>query len=159
MSRRHAFTDSQQLPISREKLMAFFSVPENLGRLTPEGMRFKVLHTTSRPIQQDTVLTYRLRKFGMDMKWKSWIQDWKPNEYFVDMQQEGPFRYWKHRHTLREIPGGTEVIDELEYEVPYGRLGEWGHSWFLRKDILRSFAYRKQQLEAIFGIYVAPVSS
>jgi ligand-binding SRPBCC domain-containing protein len=156
MPQRYHLTDSQQLPISPEKLMAFFSIPENLSRITPEAMHFRVLHTTTRPIQEGTVLTYRVRKFGVPMQWKSWIQEWVPGSHFVDVQQDGPFRFWRHKHILKPIPGGTEVIDELEYEVPFGALGKLGHKWLLRKDIINSFNYRKQQMEAIFGVYTPP---
>lgn len=151
MPRRFTLTDSQVLPISAEKLMAFFSIPENLSRITPESMDFRVVHTTTRPIQEGTVLTYRVRKFGSTHTWKSYIRDWVPGGYFVDVQQQGPFRYWVHRHSLHPVPGGTEVRDELEYELPYGLLGVLAHRLLLRRDIAQSFAYRKQKMEEIFG--------
>lgn len=151
MAKRYTLHDSQKLPVSAEKLMIFFSVPENLARITPESMEFKVVSSTTRPIEEGTVLEYRVKKFGSYRKWKSYIREWKPGDYFVDVQQEGPFKHWEHKHILKPIEGGTEVIDELQYEVPFGIFGKIGHSLLLRNDIIKSFNYRKKKMEELFG--------
>ncbi|MCE3007167.1 MAG: SRPBCC family protein [Bacteroidetes bacterium] len=153
MAKLFTLQDSQRLPASAAELMDFFSVPENLARITPRHMRFEVVHSTTRPIQAGTVLTYRVHKYGLPMRWVSRIQAWVPNQYFVDIQEQGPFSHWVHRHELVPIAGGTEVRDLLQYQLPLGLLGRLGHSLFLAADIRRSFAYRKARMEEIFGTY------
>jgi len=46
----------------------------------------------------------------------------KPN-LFVDEQRFGPFRFWHHKHRFEEIKVGVEVVDILEYAMPYFVVG------------------------------------
>jgi hypothetical protein len=38
----------------------------------------------------------------------------------------------------------------VNYELPFGILGDWVHSLIVRKKIESIFAYRKQVLEKLF---------
>jgi ligand-binding SRPBCC domain-containing protein len=44
---------------------------------------------------------------------------------YVDEMLVGQFKKWRHLHKFRNIDGKqTEIIDEIEFELPYGILGK-----------------------------------
>lgn len=55
-------------------------------------------------------------------------------------------RVWVHRRRVIEIPGGTRVTDELEFE-PRMKIAEW----FLRPVIRTIFRHRHKRLAEFFG--------
>lgn len=62
---------------------------------------------------------------------------------FEDVQVRGPFARWVHRHTVRAAgPRASTLTDEIEYELPLGRLGLGLAGWKVRRDLERMFEYR-----------------
>ena len=85
------------------------------------------------------------------MMWDAVIVDFEWNSTFADEQgSRGPFRYWHHRHTVREqVVGamtGSQVQDEMEYELPLGFLGDIADRWIFAAQIRRIFAHRQRRL-------------
>jgi ligand-binding SRPBCC domain-containing protein len=57
----------------------------------------------------------------------------------------GPFKRWKHLHTFRyDVPlNQTEIVDEVEFELPYGAMGRIFEG--LRNiELKRIFEHRKK---------------
>jgi ligand-binding SRPBCC domain-containing protein len=72
-----------------------------------------------------------------------------PN-WFVDVQEKGPYALWRHRHTFSDIGrGNTEIKDRVEYAMPFGPLGEVAYHLFVKKSLAQIFDYRTRELEAI----------
>lgn len=62
---------------------------------------------------------------------------------FVDTQLSGPFASWQHSHTFRHIDDRQcELIDEIEYALPAGAVGERLAGDYSQKKLERAFAYR-----------------
>ena len=76
------------------------------------------------------------------VSWRSRIEAYDPPHSFVDVQLRGPYRRWDHRHTFRAVDGGTQVIDEVEYELPFGPLGDLVHRLVVRNQLRHIFDYR-----------------
>jgi hypothetical protein len=55
-------------------------------------------------------------------------------------------RLWIHRRRLERTPGGTGVVDELEFEPRFALAAP-----FLRWLVTRTFAHRHWRLQAHFG--------
>ena len=70
------------------------------------------------------MLRYRLRLFGVPVRWLTEIRSWEPPRSFVDLQLRGPYRLWEHTHTLTPVGGGTEIHDRVRYQVPGGVLAD-----------------------------------
>ena len=51
-------------------------------------------------------------------------------------------RRWEHRHTFRAVDGGTQITDEVEYELPFGPLGDLVHRLVVRNQLRHIFEYR-----------------
>jgi len=80
------------------------------------------------------------------MRWVSIIPVFRPPAVFVDEQIHGPYKRWVHTHRFVAHSGGTIVLDDVEFEVPGGRLAERVVAW----DLRRIFAYRHEALLTIF---------
>lgn len=139
---------SQLLPVEREQLFAFFSDAHGLETLTPPWLNFSVLGSAPVRIEMGTLIDYRLRIHGLPLRWQSRITVWEPPLRFVDEQVRGPYRRWHHEHSFEQAEGVTLCRDVVDYAVPGGWLV---HELLVRRDLLRIFQFRQQQLERLFG--------
>ncbi|MFN8317508.1 MAG: SRPBCC family protein [Chitinophagales bacterium] len=148
----YQYTAEQFLPISIRKAWDFFSSPKNLSVITPPEMDFKILtQLDDKEIYNGMLIDYTVKPlFGIPMHWQTMIIDVKPLEVFADTQLKGPYKLWHHTHTFIEKDGGVLMTDIVNYELPFGILGDWVHSLIVRKKIESIFAYRKQVLEKLF---------
>lgn len=147
----HVLNVIMKLPAPRAEVFAFFAAAENLQQITPPELGFEIVTRSPIEIAEGTVIDYRLRLFGVPFRWKSRISRWEPPSVFVDEQLRGPYRQWIHTHTFRDAPdGGTEVQDEVRYELPLWPLGEIAYP-LVRRQLSRIFAFRRRCLERRFG--------
>jgi ligand-binding SRPBCC domain-containing protein len=86
------------VPHPLPEVFDFFSRAENLERLTPLWMRFRIL--TPQPIRMrvGTLIDYKLRVHGFPVKWRTRIENWNPPHEFVDLQLKGPYKLWDFDH-------------------------------------------------------------
>lgn len=141
---------SQSFNQELDELFTFFEDPNNLERITPPRLQFSVNDYTPKPVQEGTVIEYRLTLRGIPIRWTSEIVDYVPNEHFTDRMIRGPYKKWEHIHTFERIQGRTVVGDQVHYEMPYGWFGEIAHRLFVRSDLEHIFKYRAETLSQIF---------
>jgi uncharacterized protein YbjT (DUF2867 family)/ligand-binding SRPBCC domain-containing protein len=147
----HHLRASQTIDRPLDEVFAFFSKPENLGRITPPAMGFEQV-STDLEMRAGLEIDHRIRPLlGIPMLWRSRIESYDPPHSFVDVQVKGPYRSWHHRHTFTAVPGGTRIDDEVEYSLPLGPLGELAHWLVVRSQLLEIFRYRARTIEAIFA--------
>ena len=74
--------------------------------------------------------------------WRSEIDSVVPGESFRDIQLEGPFAQWEHRHSMTDHAEGCSLEDEVTYRLPLGALGKAVAGGFVRRRLERLFTYR-----------------
>jgi ligand-binding SRPBCC domain-containing protein len=133
------------------EVFEFFVRAENLERITPPWLRFRML--TPEPIEMGvgTLIDYRLRLHGLPLRWTSRIELWEQEHRFVDEQLHGPYRFWRHLHEFVPVDGGTCVRDRVEYALPLGPLGELLGLPVVRRDLVRIFDYRRGTVARLLG--------
>jgi ligand-binding SRPBCC domain-containing protein len=101
----------------------------------------------------DTV-TWRARHFGVAFTMTSAITEYDYPSRFVDEQQRGPFRRWRHEHSFTALANGqTQVVDAVVFQSPFGLLGRiadglvLGH--YLRHLLRRRNTWLKTTLEEL----------
>ena len=171
---RLRFETEQWLPLPLPVVFAFFANPANLPPLMPKWQKARIDAVALRPAPlaptgtppglaagNGTEITLTARAFPLlpfRSSWLARIEDFRWNEGFCDLQVKGPFRYWRHCHSVRELkePGsgfrvGTLVRDQVEYELPLaGNNGFVGK--ILASPVLRSiFMYRQKQAQSLLG--------
>lgn len=106
-----------------EQAWAFYASPRNLQAITPPWLRFTIDEAPNE-LRAGSFLRYRLRLFGVPIRWLTEITSWQPPRSFVDVQRRGPYLLWEHTHRLTPVEGGTEIHDHVRYRVPGGPLAE-----------------------------------
>jgi len=92
---------------------------------------------------------------NIPMNWVTEITHVAEPSYFVDEQRFGPYKFWHHKHFIKEVAGGVELIDIVHYALPFGLLGRIAHSLFVRRKLEQIFAYRTEKVKEIFKYYKA----
>jgi ligand-binding SRPBCC domain-containing protein len=140
-----ALERSQVVTAPLAETFAFFSDPQNLEPLTPAWLNFGILEAPE-TLGEGALLRYRLRLFGLPIRWRTEIARWDPPRSFTDVQVRGPYRVWVHTHRFTAVRGGTEVYDHVRYRVPFGALGRASNRLFVRRWLNEIFDYRAARL-------------
>jgi ligand-binding SRPBCC domain-containing protein len=86
-------------------------------------------------------------------RWIARITEFEWNHYFADIQLQGPFKSWLHRHELaqetRNGIDGTVVRDRIEHEIGFGSLGAIAQKVFVDRQMKATFAHRQRILEGL----------
>jgi len=97
---------------------------------------------------------------GVRLRWVARIVEHRPPTSggpgavacFVDEQESGPFKSWRHEHDLREVsPGTTRVTDRVTYRVRFGPLGKLADWMFVRRQVEAMFRHRQATLPALLS--------
>lgn len=102
---------------------------------------------TSGLIHLNETVTWRGKHFSFYLTHKSRITAMKPYTYFVDEMEQGKFKSFKHEHFFEEKDGFTIMKDKLQYETPFGILGELFDVLFLEKHLTNFLLERNKVLK------------
>ncbi len=149
MKKEYIFESELFVPAPITQVFDYFSRAENLEKITPSFLGFKI--TTPLPIamKPGTIIDYKLRIHGVPIKWRTRIEQWEPGVRFVDTQVKGPYKFWHHTHEFSAVEGGTLMKDRVRYVPPFGILGRMIHPFLIRPDVEKIFAHRKSVLKTL----------
>jgi ligand-binding SRPBCC domain-containing protein len=144
----------QNLPISQKVAWNFLSDPRNLKTITPDYMGFEIVSGAASKMYAGQILQYIVTPLlNIPLNWVTEITHIREGEYFVDEQRFGPYSLWHHKHFIKPIKNGVEMIDIVDYKVPFGILGQLVQPFLVRPKLEEIFEYRKNALDRIFGKY------
>lgn len=152
----HQLSAEQFVPSSKAEVFAFFSRPENLGRITPADMRFE-LTSPDRVMRAGLRVAYRLRTLlAIPTTWVSEITRYDAPDAFVDVQVRGPYARWEHTHTFDAARIGdvigTRITDSVTYELPFGPLGDLVNALVVRRRLAAIFEHRRRAIERLLPL-------
>jgi uncharacterized protein len=140
----------QWLPVSLDKMWSFVSQAENLERITPPWLNFKIKSVSDKKIKEKTLIKYELRLYGIKFSWLTKICKWEPKNKFADQQEKGPYNLWHHTHLFEELAGGVLIEDKVSYRLPFFPIGQIAFP-LVKKEIGKIFSYREKALADIFS--------
>jgi ligand-binding SRPBCC domain-containing protein len=170
----HQLQFEHWVPVRVEEIFLFFANPENLPRIMPpsSGTELRELRLVSPPriarnqstisnqpglagVGSEIVTSFRLLPFlPFCGTWIARITEFEWNDHFADVQKEGPFKSFHHRHEFaqqdRNGVRGTLVRDTIDYEVGFGFFGAIAEKIAIRRVFQKMFEYRQQALSNIF---------
>jgi ligand-binding SRPBCC domain-containing protein len=150
---KHQLQRTQQLNCDIHTAWNFFSSPHNLSRITPPEMKFKVISNfETERIYEGMTIDYKISPLlGIQMNWQTIITQVDEQKNFTDFQQKGPYKLWNHLHEFFPNDRGVFMKDTVNYQLPYGVIGDIVHSLMVRKKLEHIFDYRYKVLEKIFN--------
>ena len=92
-------------------------------------------------------VTFEARHFLVKQRLTSKIVQFDRPNSFTDEMQEGAFKRLRHIHKFRPAPGGTLMVDTLDFASPFGPIG-WLADLVLRPYLTRFVAKRNRALKA-----------
>ncbi len=149
----------QVIPISLQDSWDFFQSPNNLAEITPKELALRIKVKVNQPIYNGMIIEYDVKPLlNIPLLWLTEIKHVNAPYFFVDEQRFGPYKFWYHQHFFKEVPGGTEVVDEVYYGLPYGCLSGLIDRMYVRRQLDHIFDYRFKTLEKKFGRMTADKS-
>jgi ligand-binding SRPBCC domain-containing protein len=142
---------TQEVNKPLEEVFAFFERPENLARITPPSLGFEILTPGPIAMRTGTVIDYTVRPLGPRLHWRTLITEYIPPYKFVDVQLEGPYKFWHHIHSFEKTATGTLITDRVKYILPFGFLGRLAHGLMVKGQLENIFDYRRIVIDELFS--------
>lgn len=142
----------QYLKMRVDEAWDYFSNPRNLIQITPPKLQMKTTSEIPQKMYQGEIITYTIRPLlGIPMNWVTEITHVKEGYEFIDEQRFGPYKFWHHLHTFKEVTGGVEIGDLVHYGLPFGPLSTMMNSLSIASQLEKIFGFRSQILAERFG--------
>ena len=146
----HRYLYQNQIDAPLDKVFDFFSKPENLSEITPAKLGFNILTPSPIKMEKGTLIDYTIKLMGIPLRWRSLITDYDPPKKFVDEQLKGPYSYWHHKHTFKEVDGGILIIDEITYALPIQAFRRIVHPVLIKTQLNQIFDFIFQTIKDKF---------
>jgi ligand-binding SRPBCC domain-containing protein len=140
------------------EVFEFLSRPANLVEVTPPEFNMHLVEGPERLVLGARIVLQG-RRWGFSQRVVSKITALEPDRLLVDEQIEGLFKKWIHSHRLEEIPGGTRMIDTIEFEPPGGVVGLLLSADTIQTELEDLFVYRTQKFKELLEDGAAPKKS
>ncbi len=135
---RHSFV----VPAEISRVWEFYIDIGHLKVITPENLDIQIIRSTHQKLVEGSEVWLEGRLVTKS-RWHSRITSMKEYEY-VDEMLSGRFKVWRHAHIFNGISNTrTEVVDEIDFELPYGLFGRLFDGYVYRR-LAQTFDYRKQ---------------
>ncbi|MBS0604290.1 MAG: TIGR01777 family oxidoreductase [Verrucomicrobia bacterium] len=132
------FKFQSDLPVSIQEAFDWHLRKGALERLVPPWMKVSFLFPPSTPDQEGKRVGLKVKWGPFSVKWILEHRRFVSEQEFSDVQLEGPFRHYLHRHKF--LPSdllSCKLSDEIIYSFPIPFL-----SRIIEKEFLRFFSWR-----------------
>ena len=148
----HRLFRQQVVSASLDEVWSYFATPHNLNEMTPDDMKFEIVHGGEEKMFQGQLIEYRVQFMPLiKSHWLTEIAHVDDQAYFVDEQRIGPYRFWYHEHRFEAVNGGTQITDQVTYALPFGFLGDILHALWVGRRLKGIFDFRKKKVGELFG--------
>jgi ligand-binding SRPBCC domain-containing protein len=131
------------------EVFSFFENPENLEKITPTNLGFKIKTPKPLVMKEGAEFEYSIRLGLIRFPWKTLITIYDPPFKFQDIQKFGPYKKWEHTHEFIEVGNKTKMIDTVDYDLFPSFLKELINKFFIKRRVEQIFNFRKENLENI----------
>ncbi|MFZ9887908.1 MAG: TIGR01777 family oxidoreductase [Myxococcota bacterium] len=132
------------LACTAEEAFRWHARPGAFERLTPPWE--PVTLTAPAAIEEGVRAHLKLHLGPAYLTWTARHCDIVPGRMFVDEQERGPFRHWRHEHRFHDDKeaGGCQLTDAIDYELPLSPLSDLVAGRAVRAKLVRMFRYRHE---------------
>ena len=149
--REYVLEREVHVPRTAKEVFPFFAAAENLERITPPEIGFRIRSPLPIAMRSGALIDYTVTLHGIPTKWRTEITRWDAPRSFEDTQIAGPYVKWVHTHRFIEDSGGTTIQDRVVYRLPFGFLGRLAHP-LIARQLKRIFDYRETVMKELFPV-------
>ena len=146
----YTLKSKQKINRSLNEVFNFFKNPENLSKLTPSKLNFKILTPTPIKMKNGQLIDYTINILCFKVHWRTMITSYSEPYEFIDQQLIGPYAMWHHKHTFEDKGDYVEMNDVVNYVMPFGVFGTITHYLYVKKELEDIFLYRTKIIDKIF---------
>ena len=132
---------------SLDELFSFHLDSNNIKKITPKDTKVELLNKNFKA-KEGEVLNIKTTKFCVPTLWSVEISLIKEPYMLVDTAIKSPFSFWRHSHIFTQKGNLCELKDVVEFELPFGILGNIFSS-FMENQLENMFSYRHEQTKII----------
>ena len=142
-----------------ETVFDFHTDTDNLGLISPPWMKSKLIRESGEG--EGKMLELQVMQYNIfPSKWIVKIEEFDRPFRITDLMISGPMKYFRHSRTFSQPCASlTQMVDHLEYEVPFGAIGKIADKISIKKMMEQMFEYRHQKTKEILEerFYIADV--
>jgi ligand-binding SRPBCC domain-containing protein len=102
-----------------DKVAEFHRDSRALKKLTPPPIY--VTFKEIQPLGEQSISDFTMWFGPLPVRWVAVHSDVDPRHGFTDHQKQGPFAYWKHRHSFEFVDEQTtDIVDEIQAQAGKG---------------------------------------
>ena len=133
----------QLVSIPRPRLFEFHTDPANLAILLEGWRGFELRgHPGSIRPGSRVHLRQRVGPLAFELEFVHFVLE--PPECFGERQVRGPFARFEHVHEFHEDPGGTRIVDRVDFALPWYLGGRLADRLIARPELVRFFEFRRK---------------
>lgn len=100
-------------------------------------------------LEEGDIVIWEAIHFGIKQRLTAKVIKMEKPNIFVDIMVKGAFHSFVHTHEFTETNCGTLMIDNFEYNSPFGLIGRVADKLFLEKYMKKFIATRARELKKI----------
>lgn len=113
------FVRTCRLPVSAAEAYAWHMREGAFWRLAPAWEDMELIDGEPVP-HEGSLLRFKVKQGPLHTEWRARHSDFVPGREFTDVQERGPFAYWKHVHKMIDDSSGRGILeDSVEYSLPF----------------------------------------
>ncbi|MEX0325540.1 MAG: TIGR01777 family oxidoreductase [Puniceicoccaceae bacterium] len=144
--KKRRFSKSTIVPVPVERLWDWHMTEGAFERLVPPWQRVELVERPEGMSAGSTVLL-RLHAGFLKRDWRARIESVEANRQFVDIQEKGPFGFWRHEHRMEATgENSSRLTDTIDYALPMGLGIVPGMNRLADNQLERLFQFRHQQM-------------
>lgn len=141
------FTKSSYINCDIKSLFDFHLDTNNIIKITPPDTKVELLTKNFRP-QVSQIIKIKTTKYFISTTWEVRIEKLKEPNLLIDVAIKSPFAFWEHKHIFIQDEKVCELIDEINFKMPFGIFGKL-LSGFIKRDLQKMFDFRHKVTKQI----------
>ena len=98
-------------------------------------------------INENETVTWEAKHLFKTRQFTSRISVMKRPTYFIDEMTKGDFKSFKHEHHFKSVGNGTIMIDQVNFESPFGIIGKWMNGLYLKNYLEKLIGSRNNVIK------------
>ncbi len=130
-----------QVQTAKSELFDWHECEGAFERLSPPWEQVRV-RSRSGTIRDGDTVDLEVKVGPVPVRWRAQHQDYVSGQQFCDVQEGGPFKLWKHIHSVSGDGDESAINDAITYQLPFSPLSDLVAGGAIRSKLDRLFTYR-----------------